>query len=642
MTPRILRTLGALAAVPLLVAAPLAAHAEDTGGRIDHVETDGDTVSVLYSVPGLPEGVTPDPSSVSVTMDGKEVDATAKTVADSGDTVRRTSVLAIDVSKSMEGEKFAAAQDAARAYVDAAPDDVYIGLVTFASEVTTVQTPTTNHDDLDEAISSLELTPATHLYDGVLQALDETGEDGQRSVLLLSDGIDTTDTELSTVVDQAKETGARVDVVSLDQKVKPGSPLDEISKATGGTVTSTSDSDELEALFTAEATDLAKQLVVSFPAPSSQQQGTLAVSVDADGQAYGDDAFVTLEPSEGTASTGAQELASPDEGFSLPKPALFAGIALLFVGMAVLFAFGATKMMPAEMTPMQQQLSLYTVHGMKRSEKASKSEGSAQLKDSAVAIAQELIDKRDFEQSLNHKLDRAGLKLKAAEWILLHAALTIGAALVGFLLFQNIILALVFLAAGAVLPWFYLSFKEKRRIKAFNGQLAQTLQVIAGALQAGLSLPQAIDTVVQEGQEPMVSEFRRAIIEQRLGVEIEDSLETVAERMGSVDFKWVVMAIRIQREVGGNLAELLLNVAATLREREYLRRQVAVLSAEGRLSAFILGGLPPVFFVYLFLVRPTYIAPMLEEPIGWMMLGAATVSMTIGFFWLKKCVKVEV
>jgi tight adherence protein B len=140
----------------------------------------------------------------------------------------------------------------------------------------------------------------------------------------------------------------------------------------------------------------------------------------------------------------------------------------------------------------------------------------------------------------------------------------------------------------------------------------------------------------------MVSEFRRAIIEQRLGVEIEDSLDTVAERMGSVDFKWVVMAIRIQREVGGNLAELLLNVAATLREREYLRRQVAVLSAEGRLSAFILGGLPPVFFVYLYLVRPTYIAPMLEEPIGWMMLGAATVSMTIGFFWLKKCVKVEV
>ena len=193
-----------------------------------------------------------------------------------------------------------------------------------------------------------------------------------------------------------------------------------------------------------------------------------------------------------------------------------------------------------------------------------------------------------------------------------------------------------------MLPWFYLSFKESRRIKAFNGQLAQTLQVIAGALQAGLSLPQAVDTVVQEGQEPMVSEFRRAIIEQRLGVEIEDSLDTVGDRMGSVDFKWVVMAIRIQREVGGNLAELLLNVAATLREREYLRRQVAVLSAEGRLSAFILGGLPIFFFGYLSLIRPTYLHPMLVSPIGWGMLGAACVMMLVGFVWLKKVVKVEV
>ena len=206
MNPRILRTLGALAAVPLLVAAPSAAHAADDGGRIDHVETDGGSVSVLYSVPGLPSGVTPDPESVTVTMDGKPVEATAKTVADSGETVRRTAILAIDVSKSMEGDKFAAAQDAARAYVEAAPDDVYIGLVTFASDVTTVEAPTQNHDDLDEAISSLELTPATHLYDGVLQALDETGEEGQRSVLVLSDGIDTTDTELSTVVTQAKNT----------------------------------------------------------------------------------------------------------------------------------------------------------------------------------------------------------------------------------------------------------------------------------------------------------------------------------------------------------------------------------------------------------------------------------------------------
>ena len=200
----------------------------------------------------------------------------------------------------------------------------------------------------------------------------------------------------------------------------------------------------------------------------------------------------------------------------------------------------------------------------------------------------------------------------------------------------------LFLLLGAFLPFFYLSFKASRRIKNFNGGLAETLQIIAGGLQAGLSLSQAIDTVVKEGAEPIASEFQRAIIEQRLGVEIEDSLETVAARMESVDFKWVVMAIRIQREVGGNLAELLLTVSATLREREYLRRQVAVLSAEGRLSAWILGGLPPFFVAYLTLTRPTYIAPMFHTHLGWILCGMGITSMTIGAFWLKKAVKVVV
>ena len=113
--------------------------------------------------------------------------------------------------------------------------------------------------------------------------------------------------------------------------------------------------------------------------------------------------------------------------------------------------------------------------------------------------------------------------------------------------------------------------------------------------------------------------------------------------MDSIDFKWVVMAIRIQREVGGNLAELLLNVAATLREREYLRRQVAVLSAEGRLSAPASSAACRSFFVvYLSLARPDYLQPMLHSPMGWGMLGIGVVMMTVGTFWMKKAVKVEV
>ena len=192
------------------------------------------------------------------------------------------------------------------------------------------------------------------------------------------------------------------------------------------------------------------------------------------------------------------------------------------------------------------------------------------------------------------------------------------------------------------LPWAYLSFKRRRRVKAFKYGLADTLQLMSGSLSAGLSLAQSVDTVVREGSEPISGEFRRALVEARLGVEIEDALESVAERMESVDFEWVVMAIRIQREVGGNLSELLNNVAATIREREYLERQVSALSAEGRLSVWILGGLPPGFWSTWRSPTPSYLEPLITTTIGYILLGVMAVLLAAGILWMKKLVKVDV
>jgi tight adherence protein B len=428
--------------------------------------------------------------------------------------------------------------------------------------------------------------------------------------------------------------------VGLNQQLTAASPLNQIAAATDGTVTSTSDVDQLRALFAAEASDLAKQIVVTFtpPADLDSTEGTLAISVEADGTRYADNAYVTLPKTTDAKPT----YTAAKTGFSVSGPWLIWGTLLMFGGLALLLSFGLTQLRPSSATPMQQQLSLYTVHGMKRSQAGPQHSDGVDLKGAAVQFADRMV-MPDLEDKIAKKLDAGGLKLKPAEWLLLHGGIIIGSALVAVLLFgANPIAIGLFLLLGAFLPFFYLSFKASRRIKNFNGGLAETLQIIAGGLQAGLSLSQAIDTVVKEGSEPIASEFQRAIIEQRLGVEIEDSLETVAARMESVDFKWVVMAIRIQREVGGNLAELLLTVSATLREREYLRRQVAVLSAEGRLSAWILGGLPPFFVAYLTLTRPTYIAPMFHTQLGWIMCGMGITSMTIGAFWLKKAVKVEV
>lgn len=643
MTSRLTRLLTVVATAALVGLVAPAARADDPAGRVDHVENSGSEVQVLFSVPGLAEDVDPDPASVQVSFDGEPIEATAEVQTDA-EAVQRTSILTLDVSESMAGEPFEAAKAAALAYLDTAPADVYIGLVTFASTVETVETPTQDHDALRDAISSLTLTRQTRLYDGVMQSLDAAGTDGQRTILLLSDGRDTGgDNTLDDVLAAAKNADIRIDAVGLNQELTPESELSRISAATEGTVTSTSDFEQLTAVFAAEADDLAKQMLVTFEPPSDLggSQGTLVISVEADGTRYDDQAFVTL-PEGGKAADLSPGYAEADTSFSLGGTWLMAGIGCLFGGLALLLIFGLNQLAPKSATPMQQQLSLYTVHGMRRAEPARPITESVDLKQTAVKLADHLAVRGDLEDRIAKKLDASGLKLKPAEWLLLHAGITLAAPVVGMVLTGKILVALLLLALGAVLPWFYLSFKASRRIKAFNGGLAETLQILAGGLQAGLSLSQAVDTIVKEGSEPIASEFRRAIVEQRLGVEIEDSLETVAERMESIDFKWVVMAIRIQREVGGNLAELLLNVSATLREREYLRRQVAVLSAEGRLSAWILGGLPPLFVTYLTLTRPTYVAPLYDTTLGWIMIGLMITMEAVGAFWLKKSVKVEV
>jgi tight adherence protein B len=168
------------------------------------------------------------------------------------------------------------------------------------------------------------------------------------------------------------------------------------------------------------------------------------------------------------------------------------------------------------------------------------------------------------------------------------------------------------------------------------------LQLIAGTLSAGYSLGQSLDGVVTEGSQPVAGEFGRALAESRLGVPIESTLEGIAERMNSEDFRWIVLAIQIQHQVGGNLAEVLLTVAATMRERVQLHRHVRALSAEGRLSAYILVGLPILFAMYLFMARREYIHLLYSTKVGLAMIALGGVLIVTGSLVMKKMVRVEV
>jgi tight adherence protein B len=168
------------------------------------------------------------------------------------------------------------------------------------------------------------------------------------------------------------------------------------------------------------------------------------------------------------------------------------------------------------------------------------------------------------------------------------------------------------------------------------------LQLLAGTLRAGYSLMQGIEAVSQEVDEPMGRELRRVVTEARLGRPVEESLEAVAERMDSKDFAWAVMAIGIQREVGGNLSELLMTVAETMTQRERLRRDVKTLTAEGRVSSYVLGVLPIALGVVMFVLNPDYMTVLFNDNIGRLMVLGSGVLMAGGFVWMQKIVKIDV
>ncbi|MGC1210415.1 MAG: type II secretion system F family protein, partial [Micromonospora sp.] len=200
---------------------------------------------------------------------------------------------------------------------------------------------------------------------------------------------------------------------------------------------------------------------------------------------------------------------------------------------------------------------------------------------------------------------------------------------------------------GAALGWFgpgvHGRLRESRRRRAFADQLPDALQLVVGSLRSGFSLAQAIDAVVRDSPPgPLTVELGRAMAEVRLGSDLDDALQRVAQRVENDDLAWAVMAIRIQRDTGGNLAEVLETTVETLRERDRLRRHVRALSAEGRLSAYVLIGLPVVLAIWMLLTRREYLSPLWTTPVGLAMLVGAVVLMVVGIFWMARWIKVEV
>ncbi len=259
----------------------------------------------------------------------------------------------------------------------------------------------------------------------------------------------------------------------------------------------------------------------------------------------------------------------------------------------------------------------------------------------AVAFTGRMAERTGLMDRTEVMLERADLPLRAAE--LLFYAPTF--AIILFLLLAVIAGPLAGLVAGAIVllaPFAYVNYRQRSRQTRFEHQLPDTLTLLASSLRAGFSLMQGLEAVAQEISDPMRKELQRVFTEVRLGRAVEDALGDTADRMDSNDLRWTVMAIKIQREVGGNLAILLDTVADTMMKRERIRREVRALTAEGRLSAVVLSLVSPVLGFAIWVLQPTYLKPLFHDGIGIVGLVVAIVLSVVGWFWLRRIIQIEV
>jgi tight adherence protein B len=259
-----------------------------------------------------------------------------------------------------------------------------------------------------------------------------------------------------------------------------------------------------------------------------------------------------------------------------------------------------------------------------------------------LGVVGAVASRGSFDRVMRHELEKAGLPLRPVEYITLHVAVVLGGGLLLQLLFGNAAVTAIAVLALALGPIAVLRSFANKRAQAFQDQLPDVLNLLAGSMRAGWGLLQAVDIVVREMGPPAGPEFGRVVTETRLGLPLEEALQRMSDRVESDDFRWAVTAIGIQREVGGNLAEVLDLVAETIRERAGLRGQIKSLTGEGRLSAAVLVALPFLEGFMLWMLNPGYFGKLLSSPLGVSAAVGALVLIVIGTVWLRRIVAIEV
>lgn len=246
-----------------------------------------------------------------------------------------------------------------------------------------------------------------------------------------------------------------------------------------------------------------------------------------------------------------------------------------------------------------------------------------------------------YKDKIRKMLVKANLLIKPEEMISIAVVTCLLGGMIGLMLSQSILFTIILAFAGMNVPGFVLKRRIKKRIKTINGQLGDTIAILSNSLKAGHSFFQAVDAVAREMTGPISEEFMKLQKEINLGGSTETALENMVERIGSDDVELMVTAVLIQRQIGGNLAEILDNISSTIRQRVKMKGEIKTLTAQGRISGLVISLLPVVLTVAMLFISPDQIMMLVKEPLGIFMIVMAVVMETIGFMFIRKIVNIE-
>lgn len=608
---------------------PLRVESEDIANHPDVTLT----VTVPFEVAG--GGVPTD--AFSLTENGSERPVDVESLRGSSLEV----IVVLDTTGSMGGGPIAEAKAAARSFLDKLPQGTSVSVMGYDTKVYRVSRFSKDISSHARAIRRLEAGGETALYDavaGALRAFDGRPP-AERAIVLLTDGEDNASkTSLRDITSDLAASGIRMFGVEYKTAFTDQVGLRTMVSATGGRVVRAGDPQGLVRVYGEIAAELSNQYRITYTSSAGGKTDVLVQLESGDVNATG---AVTLQLPAPVAAPSPAAAPPPPAPRPVPAepPAPVVGNRLMFyIGLALIFL--ATSLLGMYLlVPGRKRLSSLTSGGQRQNMPKMR-EGLTDLASHLTEVAERNLSQRSFGAKLNTALERAGINLRPAEFSVLAVSLALTAFAVGTMLSSSM-MGLVLAVFVLLLTRSYVSFKGGRRQSKFGDQLNDTLQLLAGSLRAGYGMMQAIDSVAREAQSPTAEEFSRLVVEARLGRDLTAAMEAMGERVGSEDFEWVIQAIAIHRDVGGDLAEVLDTVAGTIRERNQIRRQIKALAAEGKLSGIILTLLPLAVAALIGASNPNYMRPLVESGAGIAALTAGFILMAAGGLWMRHFINLK-